>query len=254
MKYAIFSDVHANIPALEAVLGHAPADAALLHVGDLVGYGPQPNEVIERLAKVAGVRGNHDEALLASEERFEALDFHVAAAYSVLWTRERLSAESFAYLAALPYTLTIDDADLAFTLAHGSPCEPNAFRYVLSNDDAMRATKHFRTQVCFVGHSHLPCSFGRPGGTGRILAERRGRPAGGAEDVLEIEDGVQYVVNVGSVGQPRDRDPRACYVVLDTCARTITWHRVAYDATSVRAMIETSQLPLYFGDRLLEGR
>jgi diadenosine tetraphosphatase ApaH/serine/threonine PP2A family protein phosphatase len=253
MKYAIFSDVHANIPALEAVLGHAPADATLLHVGDLVGYGPQPNEVLERLAHVAGVRGNHDEAMLVSDERFDALDFHAAAAYSAVWTRERLSPASLAYLAALPYTLTVEDPDLAFTLAHGSPCEPEAFRYILSNDDAMRATKYFRTQVCFVGHSHLPGSFGRPGGTGRILAQRNGRPAGGA-NLLDIEDGVQYVVNVGSVGQPRDRDPRACYVVFDTSARTIAWQRVPYDAASVRAMIESNDLPLYFGDRLLEGR
>jgi diadenosine tetraphosphatase ApaH/serine/threonine PP2A family protein phosphatase len=249
MKYAIISDVHANLPALRAVLTSLPADCELLHLGDLVGYGPEPNAVLDALRAIRGVRGNHDDGALGilGDDWFSE-----RAKHSTIWTRERLTSDSRAILEALPYELVVDDAELPFTIVHGSPHEHREFHYVLGNNDAMRAMKHFRTQVAFVGHSHYPESYGRPPGSGRINFERHGDEKRDPDELV-IADGFQYVVNVGSVGQPRDRNPKASYAVLDTSLRTVTWKRVPYDIAAVQAAIRRAGLDEKNALRLAHG-
>lgn len=249
--YAIVSDLHSNIEALQAVLADVPAGATLLHLGDVVGYGPDPNGVIGVLGDTLGVVGNHDVAALGDAIALERMN--PAAAFSAAWTGEVLTPASRAYLEQLPRTRVVADSDLAFTLSHGSPDYPEDFEYVLDDRAALRAMAAVSTQVCFIGHSHLPESFARVAGSDLIARQKRGVMAH-IPDELAIVDGTQYLVNVGSVGQPRDHDPRASYVIFDTNARAVSWRRVRYSTAAVLAKIELSPLPLWNGERLVEGR
>jgi len=251
MQFAIISDIHANVEALSAVLADIPAQSQLLHLGDLVGYGPQPNEVVSMIAGTRGVCGNHDLAALG--DQYVLSTFVPLAAASAVWTGEQLNASSRAYLGSLPYTRTIsDDASFPFLLSHGSPNDPTEFDYVMDNRAAMKAVMAISEQVCFVGHSHFPESFGRPAGSGRILNQQHG--TGLPDDVLAIADGAQYIINVGSVGQPRDRNPMACYALFDTTLGTITWRRVPYDIAAVQAKIADTPLPKNNASRLAVGK
>ena len=261
MLFAIISDVHANLEALTAVMNNMPKYASVVHLGDLVGYGAQPNEVVNLIAQTRGVMGNHDCAALGDPDLLAR--FNESAKISAIWTKKQLTPSSKTYLESLPYVATItDDAELPFTIAHGSPFEPFKFHYVLDNSAAMKATKAFTTQLCFIGHSHFPESFARPTGSGKIFRERHGLEEAvihisnetvSSPDILKIENGMQYVVNVGSIGQPRDGDARASYVLLDTTERTITWQRVAYDIASAQATIMNAGLPARNSERLTTG-
>jgi len=241
MRYAILSDIHGNLEALRAVLADAAGQAdAVLCLGDVVGYGADPEACLELVAErcQATVAGNHEHGVAGLLD----LDwFNPYARAAAEWTRARLSDDARAWLGALPLVREVEDA----TLVHASPRQPDEWEYLLAADDGWGAFPAFTTRLCFVGHSHVPA----------VWAERsRGREYRLRPDTIALEPGARYLVNVGSVGQPRDRDPRAAYALWDLEARRVTIRRVAYDVARAREKILAAGLPRPLGDRLLAGR
>ncbi|MBL7200351.1 MAG: metallophosphoesterase family protein [Anaerolineae bacterium] len=233
MRHTILSDIHGNLQALEAVLADAPPDAPLWCLGDIVGYGPNPNECIERLRSldVECIVGNHDWAVM---NKVDVQDFNPDAQLSVRWTQDQLSPESTEYLESLPVRLE----NGPFTLVHGSPREP-IWEYILYPPTARLNFAHFDTPYCFVGHTHVPVLF--------RLHHRSDKAVCEAEQLLEgdprlLGDG-RLIVNPGSVGQPRDGDARASYAILDAEEASIEYRRVAYDITQVQRLMEEADLP-----------
>jgi diadenosine tetraphosphatase ApaH/serine/threonine PP2A family protein phosphatase len=241
LRYAVLSDLHSNVEALTAVLG-AVDDLAIdgvLCLGDLVGYGADPNEVIDliRARTTSVVRGNHDHA--AVEPGHEAY-FNPWGKAAIRWTRGRLTKDNRRYLCDLPMALSV----AGVRLVHACPSEPETWRYVMDADDAAIEFDTFDETVCFIGHSHVPlCAVSAAGRVSMLLDEG-----------IPIEDGKQYLINVGSVGQPRDGDPRASFGVLDLDQGAFRLHRVQYDAGAAREKILAAGLPRFLGDRLLRGQ
>jgi diadenosine tetraphosphatase ApaH/serine/threonine PP2A family protein phosphatase len=244
MTYLILSDVHANLEALDAVLAAAGEYDHALVLGDLVGYGANPNEVIERLMalpSVTFIRGNHDKAAtrLASVEHFNHL-----ARFAVQWTTEQLTPANFEWLAALPTgPLAIDDL---VEICHGAPFDEDA--YIFDDLDVRRAMAAASRPLCLFGHTHVPAAF--------RLAETL-LPVGplrGDRFRLQIEPAARYLVNCGAVGQPRDGDPRASFALLDTTGSTLTIVRVPYDVVGAQTKIIEAGLPDVLAHRLAIGR
>ena len=240
MKYAILSDVHGNLEALRAVLDDADSRAdGVLCLGDTVGYGADPEACVDLLAGRARgiVAGNHEYGVA---DRLDLSWFNRWARAAAEWTRERLDDDHRAWLAALPLSLEFGDA----TLVHASPAQPDEWEYIVTPEDGWAAFADFVTRWCFVGHSHVPgvWSLGSSG------PDHEPRP-----DVIVSERGRRYIVNVGSVGQPRDRDPRAAYALWDIEAGRVEIRRVAYDVEAARRKIEAAGLPRFLADRLAVG-
>jgi diadenosine tetraphosphatase ApaH/serine/threonine PP2A family protein phosphatase len=239
MRIAVLSDVHSNLPALDTVLNHAGSVDAIWHLGDVVGYGPDPDAVVDRLASVGaiGVRGNHDAAAVGGNE----IDwFNADAAAAMEWTRRAISPATAAWLAALPERREIGD----FTLVHGSPLDP-IWEYVTSTGAARDNIAAIATAHGLIGHTHVPLAFSLEGGRIERIA-----PAGVPGPDL---DGRRMLLNPGSVGQPRDGDPRASYLLLDLASRRATWVRVAYDVDAVRGAMRSAGLPVRLIERLRHG-
>ena len=240
MLHAIVSDIHGNLEALEAVLAdiarHKPASMVCL--GDFVGYGASPNECIDRLRPLIGhaVAGNHD---LAACGRIQLHYFNSNAAEAAIWTEKSLTPENRAYLAELPFSVRWRDA----LLVHASPARPEHWHYVLSPIEAKDEMAAFEEVVCFIGHSHYPGTFDRQ--ADRIRYTR-------APEV-RLERGHQYLVNVGSIGQPRDGDPRAAYLLYDDLDRTLRHVRVEYDIAGAMKRIVETGLPRFLAERLQWG-
>ncbi len=239
MRIAVLSDVHGNLPALEAVLAALAPYDAVWQLGDVVGYGPQPDEVVARLAteKAVGVRGNHDAAALGE---LPTDLFNDDARIAVEWTAERIAPRTRAWLAGLPERLARE----GFTLVHGSPRDPT-WEYVMSVAVARANMAAFSTEHCLVGHTHVPLVFRAAGATVEAL-----RPDDGA--IFEL-DGERAIVNPGSVGQPRDGDPRACAMLLDTERRLVEWRRVEYPIENVQRLMQEVRLPPRLSARLSFG-
>ena len=240
MRYAILSDIHGNLEALQAVLADcADAVDAVVCLGDTVGYGPDPLPCVELVAQAAEatVAGNHEHAV-AGRMGLEWFNRYARAAAE--WTRERLDEDHRAYLGALPLVREVAGA----TLVHASPAQPDEWEYLVTAADGFHAFAHFATRWCFVGHSHVPgaWSLGSSGPEHLPHATR-----------VEAERGRRYLVNVGSVGQPRDRDPRAAYAVWDVDAGHVEIRRVAYDHVATRRKIVEAGLPRFLADRLAAG-
>jgi len=239
MRIAVLSDVHANLPALNSVLADAGPVDAVWHLGDVVGYGPDPNGVVDRLRGVGaiGVRGNHDSAAIG-ELAIE--DFNADARAAMEWTRGQIRAATREWLAALP--LRREEHDL--TLVHGSPRDPT-WEYILSATIARANLAAFATPYCLHGHTHVPIVF-RAASEGM---ETLG-PESGA--VLSLDER-RTLLNPGSVGQPRDGIPDSSYLVLDLGAGEASWHRVAYDIRSVQDAMQGARLPRPLIERLSLG-
>jgi diadenosine tetraphosphatase ApaH/serine/threonine PP2A family protein phosphatase len=245
MRSLVLSDVHSNIEALGRVLESAATagyDRALA-LGDLVGYGPDPGATIAAVRALPGlvaVRGNHDRVASGLEDGGE---FNNAARVAALWTLASLRPEERDFLAGLPRGPR-PFADGAL-LSHGSPLDED--QYLLDAGLARRCFAALPFDLCFYGHTHLPGAF--------VMEEGRVRfePAAGERTVLSLQPGRRYLVNPGSVGQPRDRDPRGGFAIYDEAARTVTFHRVAYPAEETRRKILAAGLPSWLGDRLLLG-
>jgi len=239
VRALVLSDIHANIVALDAVLAAAPSVDEIWQLGDVVGYGPEPDAVVERLRDlgVRGVRGNHDAAAVGGDE-IDA--FNVDARRAMEWTRAAIGDATRSWLAALPQRLVADD----WTLIHGSPRDP-IWEYITSTPVARAAFADLESRFGLHGHTHVPIGYLEDDG---VL----GTMSPGSGSVLEIGDR-RALLNPGSVGQPRDGIPAASWMVLDTDARTAAWHRTAYDVAAVQASMEAVRLPARLVERLSYG-
>jgi predicted phosphodiesterase len=239
MRIAVLSDIHSNLVALEAVLAHLGTVDAVWHLGDVVGYGPEPDAVVERLASIGaiGVRGNHDAAAAGGDE----IDYFNPEARSAMeWTRRRITATTRDWLAALPERRV----ELEVEMVHGSPRDP-IWEYVTSLAVARAGIAVMSTTLGLHGHTHMPIAFAETDSRLEVMA-----PSDGT--TLELEDRVA-LVNPGSVGQPRDGDARASYLVLDPERRSIAWHRVGYDIDAVVSAMHAAGLPDRLAERLHHG-
>lgn len=240
MRIAVISDVHSNVAALDAILDALRPFDAVWHIGDAVGYGPQPVEAVERLAAVQAISvlGNHDAAVLGT---ISSDWFNTDARAAIEWTADRLTPAAHHWLASLPETVEVE----GFTLVHGSPREP-LFEYVMSREVALPSIELLASTYGVVGHSHIPLLFRVDGDDAEVLL---------ATDGLAVElDERRLIANPGSVGQPRDGDPRASALLLDTQARTLTWRRVSYAVEEVQAAMRAEKLPRRLIERLAHGR
>jgi diadenosine tetraphosphatase ApaH/serine/threonine PP2A family protein phosphatase len=246
MRYLILSDIHANLDAFEAVLEHAEGrwDRALV-LGDLVGYGAEPNAVVDRVKSLqpdAVIRGNHDKAASGIDDGSQ---FNSVARVAAMWTGRQLTAENIEYLRALPMGPV--EIDALTEICHGAPFDED--HYIFDPVDAQMALEAVRHPLCLYGHTHLPAIFKR------VEEMFEGHPpAGDRETVLPLQRGVRYLVNVGSIGQPRDGDPRAGYGVLDDEARELRLFRVRYPVEKAQQKIIAAGLPATLANRLALGR
>jgi predicted phosphodiesterase len=255
MRALILSDIHANLEALNAVLAASGEWDALWNLGDMVGYGASPNQVLEviRPLSTLTVRGNHDRACSGISS---TVHFNPAARISAAWTFEQLSKENIEWLRELPRgPLQPDDPRLGeaqVSLAHGSPL--NEDQYILSMRDAWAPLQVMITAITFVGHTHIQGGFSQKEHEWHELRPRyRGRRE--AETwTLPIPPGTRNLINPGSVGQPRDYDWRAAFAVYDSEACEVVYHRVPYDLTGAQGRILMARLPERLAARLREGR
>lgn len=242
MRYAIFSDVHSNLEALEAVLNAYKKEAIdrYLCIGDIVGYAGNPKECIERIKQdaIATVAGNHD---WASADLYSCEYFNTLARQAITWTKLNLGEKDKDFLKDLK--LTYKNKDL--TMAHGTLDKPQDFDYLTDAYLAQESFKLLDTGICFVGHTHVPAIFIRDNSLGMHYLE---------ESPIKINPQNRYIVNVGSVGQPRDGNPKAAYCIYDTKKHEIHIKRIIYNAELARKKIIEAGLPGLLGDRLLSGR
>jgi len=244
MRYLILSDLHANLQALEAVLDDAQAIGydAVLVLGDLVGYGGDPEAVIDRtlaLEPVAMIRGNHDKVCAGLES---PLLFNDAARASAEWTARVLDEQHLAVLRDLPKgpRLVTD----AIEICHGTPFDED--HYVFDDQDASRAADAASARICLFGHTHVPAIY--------ATAQEPVTAVDGVDDEVRLPRHAPVLINVGSVGQPRDGDPRAAYGVLDDERGSIRLRRVQYDILGAQASILQAQLPDWLALRLERGQ
>lgn len=248
MRTLIVSDIHSNLTALDTVLAAARADGeidAVWSLGDNVGYGPQPSEVLARLQELDAtvVAGNHDRAATGA---ISVDDFNEVAATAAIWTSEQLSAEDIEYIERLPEVANPTDS---FTIVHGTLRLP-IWEYLYSHEAAQAHLALQETPFSCVGHTHVPM----------LVVEDEGSPRGcelyrkNDGEVIELNGDAKLVINPGSVGQPRDGDPRAAYAIYDDEARTVTQHRVEYAIAETQKLMKKADLPRRLIDRLSEGR
>jgi diadenosine tetraphosphatase ApaH/serine/threonine PP2A family protein phosphatase len=243
MRCLILSDIHSNLEAFQAVLGDAgPFDEAWC-LGDVVGYGPDPNGCVEllRSLKHLCIAGNHDWATLG---KLDLRDFNPDARDANLWNRHQLTPENLAYLEDLPEKRVVGQ----FTLIHGSPRYP-IWEYIIYASTAQLNFEHFDTPFCFVGHTHSPVIFRLSEGDDSKACEAMSPSLNGPR-TLGPE---RMIINPGSVGQPRDGDPRASYAILDTEALTFEHRRVAYPVEKTQAKMMKHEMPLRLVLRLGYG-
>jgi len=245
MRYLIFSDIHGNIEALHAILSSIKKNTIdkYLFLGDLVGYGASPNEVISEIRKLKPlsiIRGNHDKAVsgLDSIETFNPV-----AAAAIHWTRENLTSKNMNYLSELPSgPLTVDKN---ITICHGSPADEDY--YIFGEFDAAEAFMYTNTPVTFFGHTHLPFVYTEDD---RLV---RGKFITSNTHKARLKDKTRYLINPGSVGQPRDRNPDAAYTVYNSEEKNVVFHRVEYDIPAAQKKITQVELPRSLAERLKIG-
>ena len=240
MRIALFGDIHANLEALEAVLDDAENQQATEYVclGDIVGYNADPAACLERVRTMEcpTVKGNHDDDA-SSSHSLEAMNPVAAAALE--WTRQQLSDEQRQWLRRLRMVRQVSD----FTVVHSTLDQPAHWNYVTNRFDAMSNFSYQFTQLCFHGHTHVP----------RVYI-KRDKVLEVPADSLIIEEGAKYFINVGSVGQPRDGDWRACYAIYDLDQKRVSFRRVEYDIARTQRKILSAGLPEMLAERIAEGR
>ena len=244
MRYLVISDVHANLEALDAVLAAAGHHDHALVLGDLVGYGADPNAVIDRvraLPSATFIRGNHDKVGAGLENTD---GFNYLARHAIMWTTNTLTPERRQWLAALPQGPTIID-DLV-EICHGAPFDEDV--YIFDDLDAMRALRVARRPLCLFGHTHVVAGYNVTNKTDIVA------PVHDTSIRIPPDGGSRFLVNCGAVGQPRDGDPRAAFGILDSSARMLSLARVEYDVSAAQAKIIGAGLPDVLAQRLAVGR
>jgi len=246
VRYLIVSDMHGNCDAFDAVLRKLRRKRfeRSLVLGDLVGYGAGPNQVVEAVRGLPGeilqVRGNHDKVVAGAED---GANFNPAALQAARWTSERLTAANLRAVRELPQGPVAVDEEVS--ICHGSPLDEDA--YVFSDFDAYQIFTAHTAPVTFFGHTHIPSLFVRhPGGIEVALLR-------GEAGTIRIEPGFQYLLNPGSVGQPRDRDPRAAFMTYDSERQVVRWQRVDYPIGRAQERILKAGLPKVLAERLASG-
>lgn len=240
MRFAIIGDIHANLHALEAVLADAQSQMSTHYVcmGDIVGYNAYPRECVDIIRRLdcPVVKGNHDEqaSLEGEQEGFNAL-----AEQAINWTRAQLTEEDKDWLRNLRLQRQVRD----FTIVHATLDTPQKWGYVFNQLDAAASFNYQHTNVCFIGHTHSPKAYVRDGSVRTIPL-----------DILSIEQGKKYLINAGSVGQPRDGDWRPAYCIYDTATNEVHLRRVEYDIAGAQKAILDAGLPRKLAERLAVGR
>lgn len=242
MRLGIFSDVHSNLEALKVALKFFD-DIEVTHylfLGDLIGYGANPNECVQLVKELrcVGVAGNHDFGVLKKTPLDE---FNPAAARAILWTQQQLNEETKLYLDSLELTTRFDPC----FLVHSVPSAPKSWEYIFTLKEAIYEFNFFAARVCLIGHTHCPFAIVK-------TPENTFTPIKQTE--FTIENTNRYLINVGSVGQPRDGDPRACVAVFDNKTNKFFFQRLNYDVTTAQKKILTAGLPPYLALRLAQGR
>ena len=265
MKYAILSDIHANLEALDVVLDRCKTEGVERYIclGDIVGYNANPSECLEKIRDldlIACVKGNHDE--YASSEDEEMLGFNPHARQAVLWTKSHLAPEQLDWLRNLPMKKTIRGTNI--TIVHATLDSPDAWGYIFDPHHAADNFSYQFTQLCFCGHSHVPIAFSKKpltmGGENPIseIEEWRNplheedKPLPESVDIF-MENGWKYLINVGSVGQARNRDPVASFAIYDSDESKITRFRLEYDISKAQGKIIAAGLPEKLATRLQRG-
>ena len=251
MRILLLSDIHANLEALEACLDTAPAYDMVVNLGDVVGYGASPNQVIERSRKLGQifVRGNHDRAVAGLTD---LKDFNPIAGIAALWTREQLTPENMEWLQALPHgpleIVELPDAQLV----HGSPLDED--EYVVTLQDAVEPLLFSSVHLTLFGHTHLQGAFSAEGARGDTTRPQY-KTVGRSETVeFRLKPSVRYLINPGSVGQPRDGDWRAAFALFDTETQILTFCRTPYNLKAAQDRILAADLPHRLATRLAAGR
>jgi len=244
MRYAIIADIHANLAAFAAVLTDIKRRGGVEEIwclGDVVGYGPDPHQCIELLRQCNHIciAGNHDWAAIG---KLSLSEFNPDAAAACRWTAEQLRSEDVGYLKNLPLVIEKED----FTLVHGSPREP-IWEYLLSVSTARENFAYFKSQLCLVGHSHVPSIFKYTDETGACSFSPFSASVGLALGKTRL------IINPGAVGQPRDGDPRASYAIFDSETRMVRLYRVLYDVNVTQARMVKHNLPMRLVSRLSRG-
>lgn len=244
MRYLLVSDIHANLAAFEAVLKDAHGQYEQVWcLGDVVGYGPDPNECVELLLTLdhISLAGNHDWGVL---NKLDVNDFNSDARAVALWTREQLNTQAWDYLSGLPPAMVRDDI---FTLVHASPRHP-IWEYILSPRVAQPNFRHFKTPFCFIGHTHMAVMFRESADSlpNTVPPDYENNP------VVPLSE-TRLIINPGSVGQPRDGDNRAAYGILDTETLTFTYHRIHYPVSVTQKKLKDAKLPESLWKRLALG-
>lgn len=249
MRIAILSDIHGNLEALEAALRDVRQRNCdwMVCLGDIVGYGADPQRCVDLVRREVWrrdgtemvVKGNHDDAASGGDDTY----FNREAQKAVRWTHDRLSETALEWLANLPLVLNLSPE---ICLVHSSPEEPEKWNYVVSVSDAYSAFQYFTERFCFIGHSHVPFHVSMTGEGAEIHVE--------PNEMVSARDGFRYLSNVGSVGQPRDGDWRASYVLLDLENGSLERIRLEYDVDTAAEKIREAGLPGFLADRLFRGR
>jgi predicted phosphodiesterase len=242
MRYGIFSDIHSNLEALKSVIDAYKEESIDLYlcVGDVVGYGANPVECIEKTRNIttACVAGNHD---WASVDKFSCDYFNPYAKAAILWTRQQLDEQDRDFLQSLKLIYKNED----LTLVHGTLYNPQDFGYMVEGYNARDSFGLLENDICFIGHSHT---------AGVFIRNQNGGIEYTQDNLVKIKEGNKYIVNAGSVGQPRDGNPDSAYCVYDTDKKEVRIKRVKYDTKTAQNKITKAGLPKILGDRLLVGR
>lgn len=251
MRYAVFSDVHGNFEALTAVMDALAGERIdrYLCLGDSVGYGADPTACLARLraCDTVMVGGNHEAACVG---KLELSWFHNAARTALVWTRDQLGFTELDFLRRLPLTATVGP----FTLVHGTLKQPEKFDYLIDAARAIETMTASQTLMCLVGHTHVPGVMEYDRSQHRLVRVLMGAEALGEILFTDHPDTRRYLVNPGSVGQPRDGDPRASAAVIDTEQREVSIRRIPYDVATAQRKIHQAGLPEFLADRLALGR
>lgn len=239
-RVGIFSDIHGNLQALQAVLAELKNESVDLIIccGDVVGYGGNPNQCIDVLRenKIPTIAGNHDFAALSL---IDITYFNDIAREAIMWTRNELTPENTEFLKVLPLSIELED----MLFVHASPNTPENWNYVITMGQARTSFQYFTQKVCFIGHSHTPF----------IVENNNGELACPESPHITCGKNLRYLVNVGSVGQPRDRNPDACYAIYDREMDTLEIRRTVYDIPEAQSSIVERGLPPELAERLAYG-